>query len=110
MRRKDHYMDIVIQQNTRGTYARNENLETRIEACYGVPASAFLLQCQEKGITINETAKMLCCSVSNVKRIRQKFGLSFMSPGKRGIESASDHPEFYSQNMNCHNALCRAWV
>ncbi len=103
-------MDIVVQQNSRGAYTRSESLESRIKTSYGVPASVFLLRCQEEGVTINETAKMLCCSVSNIKRIRQKFGLSFLSSDKRDIESASNHPEFYSQNMNRHNALCRAWI
>ena len=103
-------MNIIMQQNSRGTYARSESLESRIETSYGVPASIFLLQCQEEGITINETAKMLCCSVSNIKRIRQKFGLSFLSSENKDVESASEHPEFYSQNMNRHNALCRAWI
>lgn len=86
----------------------NITIEMKIEADYKCTVIEFFQDCVDKKMEINEIAKKIKCSVSNLRRIARKYRFNFHQTTK--IPMLSENKEFLTRKITIDNFLSRNWI
>tara|TARA_R110002167_G_scaffold171680_1_gene369736 strand:+ start:830 stop:1123 length:294 start_codon:yes stop_codon:yes gene_type:complete len=83
-------------------------VEARIKDRYDSTVVDFFQSCINDGMETHEIAKLIDCSVSNLRRIARKYKFTFYQPEPTPM--FSENSDFKNTALNMDNFLSRSWV
>jgi len=83
-------------------------VEARIKDRYDSSVVDFFQRCIDDGMETHEIAKLIDCSVSNLRRIARKYKFTFYQPEPTPM--FAENLSFKHEALNMDNFLSRRWV
>ncbi|WP_119328561.1 hypothetical protein [Cysteiniphilum halobium] len=82
-------------------------VEEKITNLYQCSILEFFQQCMQRKMETHDIAKLLDCSVSNLRRIARKYNFHFHHPEPTPM--LSQNQNFLKKNLTIDNFLSRRW-
>ena len=85
------------------------NFEQAMQTRFGKSAEAVLKELAAQDMTYNEAAKAVDFHVGTIRKYCHRYNIALKPSADPRDEPETISPDFYSKQINKHNALSRKW-